>query len=150
MNDFNSLSVLACPRLCERERISPHRLHVSELETVKAKHQAGQPRGCLLVTHKEHRSLTFICKLCLCQRHSVLSLPRIRMQTHCRVRYNAQGRKEKCRQHFAEKGIWMQRSATPHCWQECQAFQKITLEVPAVDGTRPVHTMVGSWGKLCN
>ena len=95
MNDFNSLSVLACPRLCERERISPHRLHVSELETVKAKHQAGQPRGCLLVTHKEHRSLTFICKLCLCQRHSVLSLPRIRMQTHCRVRYNAQGRKEK-------------------------------------------------------
>ena len=117
---------------------------------LKPNTRGGQPRGCLLVTHKEHCSLTFICKLYLCKRHSVLSLPRIRMHTHCRVRYNARDRKEKCRQRFAERGIWMQRSATPHCWQECQAFQKITLEVPAVDGTRPVHTMAGSWGKLCN
>lgn len=150
MNEFNSLSVLACPRLCERERISPHRLHVSELETVKGKHQATRAKGCLLATHEERSSLTFICKLYLCQRRSALSLPRIRMQTHCRGRYNAWDRKEKCRQRFVERGIWMQRAATPHCWQECQAFQKITLEVPAVDGTRPVDTMVGSWGKLCN
>lgn len=41
----NSLSVLACPRLYERERISPHRLHVSELETVKAKHQTRTAKG---------------------------------------------------------------------------------------------------------
>lgn len=42
----------------------------------------------------------------------------------------------------------MQRLATPHRWQECQAFQKLTLEVPAADGTRPVDTMVGLTGKF--
>lgn len=57
MNDFNSLSVLACPRLCERERISPHRLHVSELETVKAKHQGRTAEG--MFTHDTQGALQF-------------------------------------------------------------------------------------------
>ena len=45
MNYFNSLSALACPRLCEKEKLFPHRLHVSELGTVIAKHQARVAKG---------------------------------------------------------------------------------------------------------
>lgn len=37
----------------------------------------------------------------------------------------------------------MQRPASSHSWQECQAFHGVTLEVPGMDGTGPVHTMVG-------
>lgn len=41
MNYFNSLSALACPRLCEKEKIFPH----SELGAVIAKHQARVAKG---------------------------------------------------------------------------------------------------------